>query len=351
MKTTFVILLLAAIPELTARGGARAQTAPPRARDMPVTADNFIRAESDRAFTGEIQSTANDSFGKFHHRREVLALDKQVVPRVNRDTLYSSAVFDLDAGPITITMPDAGKRFMSLIVIDEDHYVHGVYYGPGSHTLTRDEIGTRYVFAALRTLVDPRNPDDLKAVHALQDATKVEQPGGPGTFQVPNWDEGSLMKVRDALMMLNTTLPDLRRAFGSRAQVDPVRHLIGTASAWGGNPDEDAIYLNVTPPRNDGKTLYRLTVGDVPVDAFWSITVYDAEGYLQKNEYDAYSVNSITAKRSGDGSVTVQFGGCDGKNVDCLPIMPGWNYMVRLYRPRPEILNGTWSFPEAQPVS
>jgi hypothetical protein len=29
----------------------------------------------------------------------------------------------------------------------------------------------------------------------------------------------------------------------------------------------------------------------------------------------------------------------------------GWNYMVRLYRPRPEILNGTWKFPEAQPVN
>jgi hypothetical protein len=28
----------------------------------------------------------------------------------------------------------------------------------------------------------------------------------------------------------------------------------------------------------------------------------------------------------------------------------GWNYMVRLYRPRPEILSGTWSFPIAEPV-
>ena len=36
--------------------------------------------------------------------------------RLNRDTLYSSAVFDLDAGPVTITLPDAGKRFMSMLV-------------------------------------------------------------------------------------------------------------------------------------------------------------------------------------------------------------------------------------------
>jgi hypothetical protein len=52
-----------------------------------------------------------------------------------------------------------------------------------------------------------------------------------------------------------------------------------------------------------------------------------------------------------DGSVAVQFGGCDGKIPNCLPTVPGWNYMVRLYRPRAEILNGGWTFPEAQPVN
>jgi hypothetical protein len=56
-------------------------------------------------------------------------------------------------------------------------------------------------------------------------------------------------------------------------------------------------------------------------------------------------------QKNADGSVTVQFGGCDGKIPNCLPIMKGWNYTVRLYRPRPEILSGKWKFPEAQPVS
>ena len=37
--------------------------------------------------------------------------------------------------------------------------------------------------------------------------------------------------------------------------------------------------------------------------------------------------------------------------ASCLPIFPGWSYMVRLYRPRPEVVNGTWKFPEAQPAS
>jgi len=71
---------------------------------------------------------------------------------------------------------------------------------------------------------------------------------------------------------------------------------------------------------------------------------------LQKNPYNAYSLNSVTAKKNDNGSVTVQFGGCDGEIPNCLPTMSGWNYMVRLYRPRTELLEGKWNFPQAQAV-
>jgi hypothetical protein len=168
---------------------------------------------------------------------------------------------------------------------------------------------------------------------------------------VPNWDQASQKKVRDALLVLGTTLPDTKRMFGPRDQVDPIRHLIGTAMAYGGNPEKDALYLNITPSKNDGSTIYKLSVSNVPVDGFWSISVYNADGYFQKNQYDAYTLNNITAKKSDDGSVAVQFGGCDGRIPNCLPTVPGWNYMVRLYRPRAEILNGRWKFPEAWPAS
>ena len=89
---------------------------------------------------------------------------------------------------------------------------------------------------------------------------------------------------------------------------------------------------------------------DVPVDGFWSISLYNEKGYFEQNPYNAYSLNNLTAKEDTDGSVSIQFGGCDGKIQNCLPIMAGWNYMVRLYRPRPEILDGKWAFPQAQPV-
>ena len=140
---------------------------------------------------------------------------------------------------------------------------------------------------------------------------------------MPNWDPVSQKKVRDALIVLGTTLTDTSRAFGTKDEVDPIQRLISAATTWGGNPRKDAIYLNFTPPKNDGKTIYKLNVKDVPVDGFWSVSLYNADGYFQKNDLNAYSLNNITAKKSADGSVDIQFGGCDGKIPNCLPIMAG----------------------------
>jgi hypothetical protein len=325
-----------------------AQAQPASGGAILVTPDNFVRAESDLYFSGTVKL---GGFAKFHHNREPTPLDKQTVIRMNRDTLYSAAVFDLDAGPVTVTMPNAGKRFMTLQVFDQDQYTHAVHYKPGSYTLTRKGIGTRYVLTAVRTLVNPGNPDDLKAVHQLQDAIKSSQKGGPGTFSIPNWDHASQNKVRDALLVLASTLPDTNRMYGHKSEVDPVRFLIGAAQGWGANPPKEALYLNVVPARNDGITVYRLNVRTVPVDGFWSVSIYNAQGYFEPNAYQAYSINNITAKTGDDGTVTIQFGGCDGKIANCLPTMKGWNYMVRLYRPRAEILNGKWKFPEPQPIN
>ncbi|KQY03789.1 carboxylesterase [Rhizobium sp. Root73] len=313
----------------------------------PVTVDNFGRAESVLYFGNVVK---DGGFGKFFHRREPATIENQTIIRLNRDTLYSGGVFDLDAGPVTITLPDAGKRFMSLLAIDEDHYVSAVSYG-GSSTFTRDQVGTRYMIVAIRTFVDPSDEADVRKVHALQDAIKIDQAGGPGKFEAPSFDQPSQTKVREALLILATTLPDFNHAFGSKAEVDPVRHMVATAAAWGGNPDKDATYLNITPKNNDGKTVFKLNVKDVPVDGFWSISVYNPKGYFEKNPYNAYSLNNVTAHKNEDGSIGVQFGGCDGKITNCLPTMEGWNYTVRLYRPDEKILNGKWKFPEPQPVN
>lgn len=326
---------------------SQAQALPVEHAGPTVTMDNFVRAETDNYFAKFVKA---GGFGKLAHNRELADVENRTVVRLNRDTLYSFGVFDLDAGPVTIALPDSNGRFMSLQIISEDHHNPAVYHDAGSHTITREQVGTRYVTLWVRTFVDPNDPVDLQKVHALQDAIKVDQPGGPGRFELPAWDQASLTSVRNELKSSGASLGDMSKAFGTRQEVDPKQHLMATAVGWGGLPARDALYVPVQPKANDGKTVHRLSVMNVPVDGFWSITVYDKEGFLVPNPQNAYSLNNVTAKKDASGAFTVQFGGCRNGVSNCLPIMPGWNYVVRLYGPRAEILDGRWKFPEAQPI-
>ena len=306
---------------------------------VPVAWDTFVRAESDKYFKSYVEL---GGFGKFYNIRQPTPIDAQKVIRMNRDTMYSFGVFDLTS-PVTITKPDTGDRFQSMMVIDQDEYVPiSVVYKPGKYTLTQDKVGTRYAMVGFRTFVNANDPADIKKVVAIQDQIKVEQASN-GKFEIPNWDQKSQDRLRDAINVLASTLTDTSKCFGTREQVDPIAHLLGAAYGWGGNPAKDASYLNVTPEMNNGKTPYVLTVKDVPVDGFWSISLYNAKGFFQENKYNAYSINNITGEKAADGSITIHFGG-DPAQSNYLPIMDGWNYIVRLYQPRPEILNGTWKF-------
>lgn len=317
-------------------------------KPTPVTVENFIRAETDTYF----QKTVNNgAFGKLVHRTEMADIDAQDVVRLNRDTLYSSGVFDLDAAPVSVTLPDTDGRFMSMQVLSEDHYTTEVVYAPGTYTYSKDKVGTRYLMLVIRTFANPESASDITSANALQKSITVEQPD-IGSFEIPNWEAQSQARVRKALATLAMSLGSgSSKMFGDKAHVDPVAHLIGTSIGWGGNPPEAAIYRSVYPKLNDGKTVYTLHIKDVPVDGFWSISVYDGEGFFKKNPLNKYSLNSVTAKQEADKSTTLQFGDCKAKIPNCLPVMKDWNYTVRLYRPRQEILEGRWVFPDAQPAT
>src|SRR5437899_10675998 len=146
--------ILAAMSLVIASSLASAQTTGSSAE--PVTADNYNRAQTDVYFAGVVK---NGGFGKFRHGRELALPVQQGIVRPNRDTLYSFVIVDLDAGPVTITLPDAGKRVMGMQVANEDQYTRATYYGAGSHILTREMIGTRYAIAVVRFLVDYSNND------------------------------------------------------------------------------------------------------------------------------------------------------------------------------------------------
>lgn len=309
-----------------------------------VNADNFVRAETDRMFA-DLQRDAG-GINRFRHNREPASIAEQTVIRMNRDTLYSFAVVNVAAGA-TLTLPDAGDRYLSAMIVNNDHLVTAIHHTAGEHGLDEASVGTTFALVAVRTLVDPTDPADLAAVVALQDRVGLDATGD--AFVGPDYDEASLTSTRNHLLGLASGMRDFDRTFGSREQVDPIRHLIGTAAGWGGLPTTEAAYVGVDPGETVGDL--ELTLTDVPVDAFWSISVYDAQGFFRENAYQRYTVNSLTAIPDPDGSVTVRFVTGPPSAPNSIPVPSRWNYLVRLYRPRPAFFDGTWTLPAAVPAA
>ena len=319
-----------------------------QAEAIKVTAFNFVRAESDNQMSSYVAQAGG--IGKLFHLRQPWSVepDKQPTIRGNRDTLYSFAVFDLST-PVTIIKPDSPNRFQTMMMASQDHSIPPTVSGSGTFTITQKEIGSRYVWVAFRTFANPNDPADMKAAHALQDAIVVQQ-SRSGRLELPDWDEDSRTAVRNLLNELGIlSITDFKGYFGEKEKLDPIKHLLGAAYGWGGNPEQAAMYAQVSPEQNDGKTPYVLNVKDVPVDGFWSVSVYNKDGFFEKNRYNAYSFNNFTAQPNSDGGFTIHFGG-DPKAINFIPITDGWNYTVRMYEPHQEVIDGKWAFPAPQPL-
>ena len=314
-----------------------------------VTVANFVRAESD--FMMQMDLLMNEKqIGAIKHVREPAPLDEQNVIRMNRDTIYSGVVLDLSQ-PATISLPETSdNRYQSMHVVSQDHYSFA-HSTPGSYTLTRETVGSRYALVIIRTLIDANNAEDIKQANLAQNAIVLDTPiVGGQQLDVPNWNRDQLASVRSSLNELAKAGFDATAAFGTKDDVEPIDWLIAAAAGWGDLPVKNAAYSITAFEDSSGNTPYSVTAKDVPVNAFWSVTVYNKDGYIEENELGQYSFNNITADKNPDGSITVNFGGCEDGRVNCLPIADGWNYAARMYEPQQAILDGEWTFPAPQPV-
>ncbi len=303
-----------------------------------VTIDNFARAESNAMVLGMLPTIGG--LGVFFHNRVLEPLSRQPIIRQNRDTLYSAAIVDVRAGA-RLTVPEVGDRYVSVMVVNQDHYVNRVFHSAGTYDLTVEEFDTDYVVVAARILFDPNDPSDLDRVHQLQDGLLLDAPE-QRPFAPEPFDSDSQATIRAALLTLGSTMGGLTKCFGRANEVDPVRHLVGTALGWGGLPDAEASYITVEPGLPAGR--YTMTFDEVPADAFWSLSVYNAAGYFEPGPEELTNVNSVFAVKDLDGTTTVHLGDWDASTPNRVDLPDGWNFMIRLYRPRLDEL-ATWTVP------
>jgi hypothetical protein len=310
------------------------------AEDIPVTPETYIRAETDVAFA-VFQRRAN-GINTNDFDREATPLNDQPVIRMNRDTLYGGVLIDTEGGA-TITVPKAEDgRYISVLVVDNDHYAPAVYYEPGTYDLRSD---TRYVALLYRVqLLDDADPNDVATANALQDQFIV-QANSAVPFPAPEWDVDSMLALRSEYEVEFKKFAQFEPDWmGPRGEVNEETRHLAAAGAWGLFPEKDAVYINyVGPP--DPTQCYSATYDTPETEAFWSITVYGDDGFMKS---DNNVINDRNVTPNDDGTFTAFFGsetvcGAQANRVD---ISEGWNFLLRIYRPGPAVLSREYQLPE-----
>ena len=308
-----------------------------------VTRDNFVRAETDRMFTDFLKLTGG--VNQLFHIRRPTPLDQQTVVRMNRDTIYSAAIIDTSEGGTIALPPSPDGRYMSIHLIDNDHYDLGVLRDLGVHGLPK---GTGHIVAIARIQVfNPNDPADMAAANAWQDKLAVDAKSSK-PFVPGNWDKASLDKVRSELEVPCRRFPNYEKAMMPRGKADPEQRLCAAGGGWGLLPGAEATYFSY--PGGHPITDCRTATFAVPkTGAFWSITVYNSTGFIA---YENSVLNSSNVKLNADGTFTAYFGSKElcGDAPNRLDTPEGWNYMLRVYRPDASVLNGGYTLPPTSPV-
>jgi len=308
-----------------------------------VTRQTYIRAETDRQFA-QVAGMAG-GVNRFCHFRSPTPLDKQNVVRMNRDTLYSMAVVDTSKGA-TITVPDLPHgRYASVYLADNDHYCPFVIYTAGTHALPTD---TQYLGVGIRIqLFNPGDADEVALVNRLQDQFILEA-GSAEPVPALTWDLESLKALTAQFEADSKSYKDWKGMQGPRGKVNEATRHLAAAAAWGLFPEWDATYLNYSG-NHDLASGYIATYEVPENDAFWSITVYGKDGFM-KSENNI--VNSSNVTLNADGTFTVYYGSqaqC-GDVPNRLDVTEGWNFLMRVYRPGPSVLDGSYTLPRATAI-
>ena len=306
---------------------------------IPVTLENYEVAESDLAFYNITKLVGMNRF--FHFPTGAFDLDNQTVVRMNRDTYYSGAIIDTTQGA-TITIPETNGRYLSVMVVQNDHYIDQVFLEPGTHEISSD---TEFAMVAMRIRVNQSDPEDDDAIAALRAGVKLEV-GGNASHVRPNYDMEQLVALRDELTVEGTKLGTLMGMQGAHGTIEPMMHLYGTAIGWGLLPDAQAQYLGSPKFPNDGCYMASYSAPPFNKPGFFSITIYDADGWI----YDENGIlNEFNMNLNEDGSFDAYFGEC-GDVDNNLPTVDGWNYILRIYEPKLEELQN-FRLPEIKKIS
>ena len=339
-----VTMIIALVSCQTNKKEESTKTEQPETTEIATTEATFF-AKNGRTVTPETYPTdetsrqllkAQDLAGvnNFNHKRQLTPTDMQPVVRMNRDTYYSMAIIDVSKGA-SITLPEIPEgKYMSIQPVTEDHRIQAMKYGPGTFDLTTHTGTHLYVIVRLDATFSEAEVKEIQnemSINANSNNTFTAIPVDEESFTaVENALKAKMPFVlkRDGVDALKGTFTDPRDS--SNELFTQEKYELGAALGWGGAQMVDNIYElsgNYSADR-----CYQMTFEDPKNLAFWSITVYDKNGFMF-NDLANYSSN--TAQANADGTYTISFG-CDEdapNNIEIANPSGEFNIAVRHYQP------------------
>ncbi len=303
-RRNFIVgaLLLSAIPYVSFATEVQSSTK----NAVVITNDNFIHADSTRAFFKELdQSKGNVNI--IRPVRELTNADNQDVIRMNRDTFYTRVVLDVKGGA-TISTKEY-KGFQNINVLDINHAQIASLTGHG--TLKVDEsmlTEGQHVYVIVRTglLRDLPKAEMMAKAHNAQDDISISFKSSEPFVPSVKYDFSTLDSVKYKILKEFALQPKkdvAKLGLGTLKERDPELARVIVAIGWGALAGQQAVYA----PFTGYKERVSFTITDKPNShetGFFSVTIYDADGYIATINY---AINSDDMIPNKDGSYTVTF--------------------------------------------
>jgi hypothetical protein len=301
-----------------------------------VTPETYPTDETSRQM---LKNQALVGVNKFLHKRQLTPTNNQPVVRMNRDTYYSLAVVDVSHGA-TVTMPEVPEgKYISVLGVTEDHRIQAMNYGSGTFDLsthTGDHLYLVIRLDATFTEEEAKVYQDQMSIAANSNKNYSALPVNKESFEVVENELKKKLPViiqRDGASALVGMFTDINDE--SNELMVEEKYQIGAAVGWGGAQMKDNVYeISGNYPCNE---CFQLNFEDPKNKAFWSITVYDKNGFMFN---DLANFSSNTATPNVDGTYTISFGcGKDAiNNLETSNPTDYFNLAARHYQPSNKVL-------------
>ncbi len=306
--------------------------------------------------------------------RELLKAGEDTIVRSNNDTLYKTAFIYLGDGPVVLRSDSPSQERFSSFQLQDDRNAnyrniispdgsYTLYHGEKPKTITGEAVEVPSLLSAVVTRIEVKDKNDaadMAGAQAVFDGITIE---GPTISKMPSvdllsgFDEQVAQEANRRMDELAGVVPFSRMIVGPGQEpgrdVPYLYHSAGTKEGWGGPATShsayEAMFTDASGATLEGsKGEYLVVTEAPPVNAFWSVTVYDSTtGRLHPNDDDRYHINNTTAVKNEDGTYTFRFKReCKDGDVNCLAVPAGpFDVVARYYLPKPEIMNGEWTMP------